>query len=858
MAESKMYVLRIQTFQLVTWLCLVAAFPFIGAHAGQPAAVMPLEFRQLFKQYCYDCHDSETKEGTVDLETIPFEVSRSIEIAERWAKVLDVINSGEMPPEDCEPIADEEKLSFLKKLSEEMVIARSILSDSGGVITLRRLNRREYANTIEALIGIRPDVSNLPDDQATGGFDTHGNSLFFSSDQLEQYLAAADDALRLALRTRVDVSPRIERIEPENYYNEHYAAALAEMEDSLRRAQAFAAQTEKPASEFGFLDDYQAKRSLNQGWIPLLTNYANRPENQTGATLIMTIKQGGYTRVKLPRLRGPKAVGKYIVRLRAAAFPEAEKRLHYVEFASGDGQSQKRLGWRKVTATLEAPEVIEFSIEHLPGQDQQIQIHQRSHQDRADKALAMSDREKNGLGTVPGLWIDWVELVGPLPDDRERDTRSNILVKRLDGWSDDRYAGEVLRRFATKAFRGKQPSEQYLHRLVQHFNGGLAKGMTTDEALILPLSIVLASPSFLYMQESEPEGQSEQLSDRELAVRLSYFLWSEPPDEALMELAEADHLSNADDLKEQTERLLSDSRADRFVRSFVYQWLDMQRLGMFQFNGAQFRTFDNAVRDSAAEEIFQTVRLMLDERIPLRTLLRSDFVVINDILADYYGLPGFVGHEFRRVELPRDSKRGGLIGTAAVLAMGSDGVRASAVERGAWVLRHLLHDPPPPAPPNVPMLTRFDGEQLSARELARAHQEQPQCAQCHQKIDPVGFGLENFDASGTWREQEVVGSGRFRFGRWTKETRFEIDPSGQLPGGVEFANFHELRDRIAVHEDAFARGLVESLIAYGLGRPYGFTDKPLADAILAEGKMKDYELSTLILALVRSETFRSR
>lgn len=820
-------------------------------------AVMPGKFRAVFKQYCYDCHDSQTQEGTVDLESIPFEVSQDIEVAERWAKVLNAINSGEMPPQDSNPISDQDKLLFLEELSEQMVVARKILGDSGGVVTLRRLNRREYANTIEALLGVRPDVSNLPDDQATAGFDTQGNSLFFSSNQLEQYLAAGEEALRLALRPSIQVVSRRQRIEPEDDYTARYAAALAEMEDTVERAKAFAAQRERPASEFGFLDEYAAKKNLVGSWIPLMKSYLARPETKDGATLIMTIKQGGYTRIKLPRLRGLKAVGQYIVRVRAAAYPDAEKRLHYLEFVSGEGQNQTRLGWRKITASLDEPEIIEFPIVHRPGQDQEIQIHQRSHQDRADKALASGDMKNNGVGTPPGLWVDWAELIGPLPN-AKIDTREKVLSARPAGLTDEQYAAEVLKHFATKAFRGKAPSEEYLRRLVGHFNTGLAKGDSVEEALILPLSIVLASPSFLYMQETAEPSDSKFLDDRELAVRLSYFLWSAPPDDELMQLAGTGRLTEAKVLAQQTHRLLADPRASAFVRSFVYQWLDMQRLGMFQFNGTQFRTFDNAVRESAAEEIYQTVQLILDEKLPLRTLLKSDFVVINDILADYYGLPEFVGHEFRRVLVPMGSTRGGLIGTAAVLAMGSDGVRASAVERGAWVLRHLLHDSPPPAPPNVPMLNRFEDENLSARELAKAHQEQPQCAQCHQKIDPVGFGLENFDASGSWRNEEVVGSGRFRFGKWAKETRFDIDPSGQLPGGVKFADYQELRDKIAAHEDDFARGFVEDLIAYGLGRPYGFTDEPLADAILKRGKEANYEMGLLIQELVLSQTFRRR
>lgn len=844
---------------LLLFACLLCSNVSADESSPERHAVMPAKHQAVFKKYCYDCHDSKTAEGTVDLEAIPFKISTDIEVAERWAKILNAINSGEMPPADSEPIDDGEKLRLLKDLSEQMVIARNILSDSGGVVTMRRLNRREYANTIEALLGVRPDVSNLPDDQATAsGFDTQGASLFFSSDQLEQYLATAEQTLRLALRPPVTAKAKTVRVEPEEDYNHRYAVALEEMEDRVRRSAAYHAQKEKPPSAFGFLDEYQAGKQRQAEWIPLLKNYLERPETKTGATLIMTIKQGGYTRVKFPRLRGENAVGQYVIRVRVGAYPDAERRLHYLEFTSGTGSTQTRLGWRKVTASLDEPQIIEFPIEHLPGQDQQISIHQRSHQDRADKNLATLDRMENGIGTPPGLWIDWAEMMGPEPDHRPSQARSRILFNRPAGWTSTQYAKEVLKRFATDAFRGKAPDEDYLNRLVGHFENKRAKEQWVVESLIRPLSIILASPSFLYMQESIEDNSKRHLTDRELAVRLSYFLWSSPPDDELLTLANANQLSKPTVLKKQTARMLRDKRADDFVRSFVYQWLEMSRLGMFQFNGVQFRKFDNAARECAGEEIYQTVHLMLDEKLPLKTLLKADFVVINDILADYYDIPAFVGHEFRKVPVPKDSLRGGLVGSAAVLAMGSDGVRASGVERGAWILRHLLHDAPPPAPPNVPMLSRLDDKKLPARELARAHQEQPQCANCHQKIDPVGFGLENFDAAGLWRDNETIGLGKPKFGRYVKVKTIPIDPSGQLPGGKEFRDFHELRDVIASYEDEFARGLTESLIGYGLGRPYGFTDQELADSILDQSKDSGYELSEVIAALIQSEAFRSR
>ena len=272
------------------------------------------------------------------------------------------------------------------------------------------------------------------------------------------------------------------------------------------------------------------------------------------------------------------------------------------------------------------------------------------------------------------------------------------------------------------------------------------------------------------------------------------------------------------------------------------------------FDARLYPTFDNAVRESAREEVYQLFHSMLTGRQPLRTLLKSDFVVVNDLLADYYNFDGVEGHEFREVQLPTDSPRGGLLSTVAVLAMGSDGIRTSPVERGAWVLRHLLNDPPPPAPPNVPQLSRLAGEVLPARKLQQAHQEQPQCAQCHRKIDPIGYGLENFDAAGKWRTMESVLTEK----RKQQTQDFPIDPSSKLPNGRSFSAYSGLRDAVADQVDQFARGLAEAIIDYGLGRPYGFTDDELANQILEQAKSSDYQLSLFIHGLVQSEQFRRK
>lgn len=839
-------------------LCLVAvtALTCVSATGQDRVAKMPEKHVGVFKQYCFDCHDSNSEELGVNLQTIPLEISADIETAERWQKVLNAINSGEMPPADSPPIGDADKSAFLEDLSKQMVVARKVLSDSGGVITLRRLNRREYGNTIESLLGVHPDVSTLPVDQAGAGFDTAGASLFFSSDQLEQYLATARRTLELALAPPTTAKMTSVRIEPEDEYTPHYARMAAELQNRYEQAVAWKAQSDKPPSAFGILDEYAIGKTISayKSRYPQLVAYGKRPETKTGAAMILTIKEGGMTRIKFPTL-GPNQSGRYEIRIRAAVYENVPERFQYLEFTSGFGSNRNHLGWRKVTGTLDNPQLITFPLEHAPGERMNIWVHQRTHQDRGDKNLWTIDQAKNGMGTPPGIWVDWGEIVGPHADNRSETATSEILFAKPDDLNETQYATEVIRRFSTRAFRGSTPDPELLERLVAHYVAGRGLGKSQTQALIDPLSIVLASPSFLYMVEASGDKSTTELSDHELAARLSYFLWSGPPDAELLRVARSGRLSQPSVLSHQSSRLLADPRSDRFIRDFVHQWLSMDRLGMFQFDGVRFPKFDNAVREHAREEIFQTVKLLLDEKRPVTDLLKADYVVVNDLLADYYELPKVDGHEFRKVSVPPHSLRGGLLGTAAVLAMGSDGLRSSPVERGAWVLRHLINDPPPPAPPNVPQLSRLDGKILSARELSKAHQAQPQCAQCHQKIDPIGFALENFDASGAWRDLESITSGTRKR---KKSVDFEIDPSGEMPDGTPFQDYHDLRDAVADHGDDFARGLTESLIEYGLGRPYGFNDQDLADEILRSADQNNNDLHFFIHALIQSKEFKAK
>ena len=334
-----------------------------------------------------------------------------------------------------------------------------------------------------------------------------------------------------------------------------------------------------------------------------------------------------------------------------------------------------------------------------------------------------------------------------------------------------------------------------------------------------------------------------------------------PPDDELLAAASHGKLSDPAALRRQVARMLRDPKSFDFVVGFTSQWLSLERLEFFDFNDVRFPRFDASVKLAARDEVYHTVNTVMRENLGIGQLLKSDFVVVNGLLANYYGLDGVTGDEFRKVKLPPGSQRGGLLGMAAILAMGSDGERTSPVERGAWILRKLLNQPPPPAPANVPQLSRLSGKIYSARDLLAAHQEQPQCAQCHRKIDPLGFGLESFDAAGMWRTEETIQIVQPKGSALPKvmdSKTFPIDPASQMSDGTPVTGYEGLRDMVASRADSFARGLAEALVVYGLGRPVSFSDEQLLQRLLAETKPNGYRMADLIHGVVQSKKFRMK
>ena len=892
-----------------------------GLRAETPTVTMPAEHRALLESHCTKCHNADKQKGRVRLDDLPFTIG-GIVTAERWQKILDALNSGEMPPEDEEQILDTAKANFLDDLANTMVAARKLLADQKGAITMRRLNRREYQNTIRELLGAEIPVGELPSDTGSGNYDTVGANLFMSSNQFEQYLSLGRKALDAAFaRELAATEERYWRYETEAI-SEKVAKVVEAQIDAKARAEKWVQEVEEaaarpenaeivaklraevdnnegkfrrlwkqipgaPAPEsFGFQTKEnnadKANRALAAYWLPYHQYYLEQPAIDTGMYLALPtehpsqLENGAITFLvgwSAPSSGGKWPAGNYVIRVRAAQTGQGTPDRRFIEFGVNP-RGKQALSVHEVTGTMESPQTIEipfyFGDADAERADRTLYIREKGTHDHylVTRLLAKEGAKQMeiGQGRPYALWVDWLEIER-IPDGNRVQPLGLAMLGDLplDDQTKEPAVPEpeavrgAFERFAREAFRGREPGTKFIDGLVRRYETRLSAGDHPVAAFKESLAIVLSSPMFLYLAEPNLETTPRPLTSIELATRLSYFLWGTQPDQELRELAAKGDLARPEVLSAQTKRLLDDPRSRGFSDAFTYQWLGLDRLDFFQVDLVKHRRFDNATKLAARHEIYETVAYLLRENESISNLLKSDFAVINSVLAEYYHIEGVTGDEFRPVKLPDGSPRGGLLGMAAVSLMGGNGDETSPVERGAWVLRKLLNDPPPPAPANIPQLARLSGEVLTTQERLRVHQEEAQCASCHRRIDPIGMGLENFDAVGAWRIEDTYivkdDEGKPVEG---KEKTWTIDPSGKLHKGPAFNDYFELRDILASKEEDFARGLTEGLVEYALGRPVGFSDEEFVTSIVSRAKNENYAFREFIHAIVSSKEFQTK
>ena len=449
------------------------------------------------------------------------------------------------------------------------------------------------------------------------------------------------------------------------------------------------------------------------------------------------------------------------------------------------------------------------------------------------------------------LIVDSLEIEGPLavpPPPPSEIQKELLFCGPADGSEGESCARQILRRFATRAYR-RPATHDEVDRLLKLYRAGRGQGESFEQACKFALTAVLVSPQFLYRIETDPAEHPEQphaLDDYELASRLSYFLWSSMPDETLFDLAARRKLHEPQVLDEQVKRMLSDPKSSAFVSNFAGQWLELRNLSIANPDPKKFPEFPKLRDDMRREGELYFASMMHDDKSVL-DLLDSNYTFVNERLAKFYGIENVTGNDFRRVELAGDQsrRRGGVMTMAAVLTVTALPNRTSPVKRGKFILDQILGTPPPPPPPDVPALSdqAADVAGASLRQRMEEHRSNPMCASCHARMDPLGFALENFDAIGQWRDHDG---------------RFAIDPAGKLPNGESFDGLDGLRMVLLAHKDQFVTCFVQKLTTYALGRGTDWYDMPTIREICKDAQKNGYRFSSVIDGIVQSDAFLKR
>lgn len=793
------------------------------------------------EQHCVHCHGPDKQKGQVRLDTLSRDINNN-DTAQLWQDVLDVLNSGEMPPVEEPRPPQEPLLDVMNSLTKTLVTARKRLTDHGGVITMRRLNRREYSNTIRELFGFEVSESLIPEDADTESYDTVGADQFFSSSHFELYYElgkkVAEEGFKWSGKEYGE--PKKREMQLEKKRNK-------DMQERIDKGDRLVAMKEagKSWKEMGFKDEGAMKIYFSQ----LNMKYLGSVDYMKLRHVNNGIYLGRYTpfsdRIFLNFGDDPRST--YRVKINAGLVnhnvPEARKFL----VAKGPEGHELPL---KIQGTPNRPQTVEFLKTLSMGSYKKLryEISENKPNIRTNTYL----KRIHPKGDRASIWVDWIEIEGPFYD-RKTNFFGELLNPKFSNKYDgqrmdtDAKAREFIQIFAYEAFRRETPDPEFIDLLVAFFEESRAQGKRYKEAMGEVIALILASPSFLYIQETYKQPPHRTIDERSMAIRLAYFLWSSPPDDELYRVAESGKIFDQNTVKQQIRRMLNDRKADDFYEGFMSQWAELDRYEAISVDPNEYINFTPGVQVSAYKEVIEFFKTLVKENLPVHNLIDSDFVVINSQLANHYGLTNVNNNNFEKVSISSKTNRGGLITQTAFLTMGSNGERSSPVIRGTMVLDKILNDPPPPPPPNVPELGAEARRPLSNRQMVELHQQQTVCASCHSRIDPIGFGMENYNAIGQWRINEKVGK---------EEQR--IQQGGRLVSGIRYQDINDLKRLLKTQRHKLAKELIESMLAYGLGRTIEFSDADQIDALVKRSQYDDFAMQGMIHKIVTSPLFTTK
>ena len=770
-----------------------AASPFVTAASFRDGAEDGTN--DVVAEYCTRCHSERMRRGDLVLEG--FDVANAPQNGEIVEKMIRKLRAGMMPPSGArrpDPVVIAEVARDLESILDKAAER----NPNPGTRTFQRLNRAEYHNTIRELFGIEVDVSTfLPLDTKSANFDNIADVQMPSATLMEGYLRAAEHVSRIVLG------------DPD-----------AEIQNTVYR-------------------------------LPRIQSQKDRIEGAPFGT------RGG-----LSRVHNFPADGKYV--------------FHIMPYNAVEGEVFGRtFGTEQVEISIEGERIALLTIDRWMMESEPSGLNVRTDsiyvtagpkrvtaafirqfEGEVDDLIRPIDHTLAdgqigiGYGVTTQQHLQRLTILGPfeVTGISDNPTRRAVFTCRPTAPAEARPCAEmIVGNLTAEAYR-RPIKEADVSALMDFYDEGAQDG-GFEGGIRMALQAILASPHFIFRMEEVPDGVAPgeiyNISDTDLASRLSYFMWGAPPDEELIEVAERGRLSRSKEFEQQVRRMLADPRAEALATRFASQWFRLQDLEDIQPDALTYPYFDETLSEAMNRETELFFSHLVEEDRPVFELLTADYTFVNERLARHYGVPGIIGPEFRKMSYPDDTRRG-LLGHGSILTMTSHADRTSPVLRGKWVLEVLLGSPPPPPPPDVPAFEEVgeaeEGRFLTVRERMEQHRVNPACRSCHVVIDPIGLALENFDVTGAWRIRD---GGNM------------VDPESELYDGTPLASPEDLRNALLSRPEVFYRVFTENLMAYALGRRLEYYDMPTVRAIVKDAGENGFKLSAFILGVAKSAAFTS-
>ena len=812
-------------------LCLSGVFP---RTAG---AQEPRKVAALVKSHCVECHSGTKPEAGLNLKQLKFDLADRHAFA-TWVRVHDKLAAGEMPPPDADQPSPNERRAAVGELQKTLHAASLAQQKTEGRVALRRINRTQHENTLNDLLGVSIKLGDvLPDDGSVAGFDNVSEGLDVSSSHLVRYQQAADLALDAAIATRPS-------------RNLAYRSTGKET----------------------------AEKNSGDGGFRALLGKALRLD---GERLHVYIGLGGHISIQSPDVP---TTGRYRLKIVAQALNTGGRPLPLqVHIAEGRTLATfdvppDRPGVFELETLVHEQTRIRINGWQLPGENEmRDRLKGQPLETYAGPSFAFELMELEGpLGEFPPpghkrlfgnlplepASVHKAKLAGKKPPEiRENRSDDDWRRDQLIPVSADPHADgqRLLRDFLPRAMR-RPVDDATLAYYVAFFQERLDKGNEFHTALRSTYKAILSSPHFFYFRE-----QPGSLDDHAIASRLSYFLWSTLPDDTLTSLAAKGELRRPAVLRAQAERMLGDERSQRFIDSFTGQWLELRKINATTPDPNMYGEFDAFLMWSMPQETQAFFREMLAKDLSVAEFVHSDWSFLNERLARHYGIPGVFGGELRRVALPPNAHRGGVLTHASILKLTANGTTTSPILLGKWVLEKIIGTPPAPPPPDVGAIEPDIRGATTIRQQLAKHKAIASCAACHKHIDPPGFALESFDVIGGWRE--FYRASNFPKGGLVPLSNYperkvwrglDVEVGGTTPQGRKFKNVDDYKALLLEDKEQLARNLARQLLVFATGAEVQFADRELAKSIAARTRDRNYGLRSLVHEVVQSPAFLTK